>query len=138
MPAIQQALTLAEPGGFIRVFVDEGAPMHQLLLKCLQASDGDRPYSLGYLGNLMKMLSASLEATAGAADGEPQLLVEPLTPRELEVLALIAAGLSNREIAQELVVTANTVKVHIKNLYRKLDVASRTQAVACARDLNLL
>jgi ATP/maltotriose-dependent transcriptional regulator MalT len=65
-------------------------------------------------------------------------LIEPLSDRELEVLGLIAAGLSNREIAQELVVATSTVKTHINNIYRKLDVLRRTQAVARAKELNLL
>jgi ATP/maltotriose-dependent transcriptional regulator MalT len=76
-------------------------------------------------------------------DSEPSppcvsLLIEPLSDRELEVLGLIAAGLSNREIAQELVVATSTVKTHINNIYRKLDVLRRTQAVARAKELNLL
>jgi LuxR family maltose regulon positive regulatory protein len=65
-------------------------------------------------------------------------LIEPLTPRELEVLRLICEGLSNREIAERLTVTLNTVKKHTSNLYSKLGVRSRTQAIASARTLNLL
>jgi LuxR family maltose regulon positive regulatory protein len=67
----------------------------------------------------------------------PQL-PEPLSERELEVLQLIAAGKSNSRIAQELFVTAGTVKTHIRNIYRKLDAHSRTQALVRARELNLL
>ena len=79
-----------------------------------------------------------------AADVSPQLppeahrLPEPLTNRELEVLRLIAAGLANREIAQELVVAVSTVKTHINHIYGKLDVKNRTQAVSRARSLGLL
>jgi LuxR family maltose regulon positive regulatory protein len=76
---------------------------------------------------------------------EPQLepaelgdLVEPLSDRELEVLRLIAAGLSNREIAETLVITRSTAKNHVRNIYDKLDVHSRTQAVARAKELGLL
>ena len=65
-------------------------------------------------------------------------LIEPLGERELEILQLIAAGLSNREIADQLVIAQSTVKWHINNLYRKLDVRSRTQAVARGRELKLL
>jgi LuxR family maltose regulon positive regulatory protein len=68
----------------------------------------------------------------------PQSLVEPLSERELEVLRLIAAGLSNQEIADRLVIAQGTVKRHINNIYGKLQVGSRTQAVAAARDLHIL
>ena len=64
--------------------------------------------------------------------------MEPLSQRELEVLRLIAAGLSNREIAEELVVAISTVKTHIRNIYGKLDVSSRTQALVKARELKLI
>ncbi len=67
-----------------------------------------------------------------------QHLAEPLTPREHEVLRLIASGMSNQEVAEQLVITAGTVKVHLSNVYSKLDVRSRTQAVARAKELNLL
>jgi ATP/maltotriose-dependent transcriptional regulator MalT len=68
----------------------------------------------------------------------PQLLIEPLSDRELEVLNLVAQGLSNREIAETLYITVGTAKTHTINIYRKLDVNSRTQAVARAQELNLL
>jgi DNA-binding NarL/FixJ family response regulator len=64
--------------------------------------------------------------------------VEPLSPRELEVLHLIARGRTNKEIAQQLVVAPGTVKAHTSSIYRKLDVANRTEAVACARQLGIL
>jgi LuxR family maltose regulon positive regulatory protein len=76
-------------------------------------------------------------ASAGAS-GSGAALVEPLSPREMEVLALVAEGLSNREIAQQLVVTVGAVKKHINNIFGKLQAHSRTQAVARARELNLL
>ena len=85
-------------------------------------------------------LLAAFDAHEVAVPTLPQTqpLIEPLSERELEVLRLIAAGLSNREIAQELVIAISTAKTHINNIYRKLDVSSRTQAVARARELNLL
>ena len=67
-----------------------------------------------------------------------QPLIEPLSERELEVLGLVAAGMSNREIAEALVVTVGTVKRHLHNTYGKLGVRNRTQAVSLARELNLL
>ena len=67
-----------------------------------------------------------------------QRLVEPLSGRELEVLHLVAAGLSNTQIAARLIVTTGTVKTHINRIFGKLAVQSRTQAIACARGLGLL
>jgi LuxR family maltose regulon positive regulatory protein len=137
--ALKQALALAEPAGFVRVFLDQGQPMARLLQKA--ASRGIAPE------HTAKLLEAFEPETknegrrtqealppAGVRPG----LIEPLSERELEVLRLIAAGLSNREIAQELVVAISTVKTHINNIYRKLDVSKRTQAVARARELELL
>ena len=76
--------------------------------------------------------------TDGAAPQKVQSLVEPLSERELEVLQLIAAGLSNKEVATSLVVTVGTVKKHLSNIFGKLGVNSRTQAVARARELDLI
>jgi LuxR family maltose regulon positive regulatory protein len=67
-----------------------------------------------------------------------QALVEPLSPRELEVLQLIAQGRTNQEIARKLIVSPGTVKAHTASIYRKLDVANRTEAVARARQLDIL
>ncbi len=138
--ALERALSLAEPGGFVRVFLDEGEPMAALLRQA--ASRGIAP---GYVSKLLSAFGAEAQRRRGAEERSPQhldapapLLVEPLSERELEVLELIAAGLSNREIADRLVVAVSTVKTHINNIYRKLDVFKRTQAVARARELNLL
>jgi len=139
--ALEKALSLAEPEGFVRLFVDEGAPMGELLRQA--AAQG---IAVDYVG---KLLAALEEETKGErwtkkplpsslAPGPSSALVEPLSERELEVLGLIAAGLSNREIAQKLFVALSTVKTHINNIYRKLDVSKRTQAVARAKELNLL
>jgi LuxR family maltose regulon positive regulatory protein len=127
--ALEHALTLAEPEGYVRSFVDEGEPMARLLRRAQV-----RGIAPGYASRLLVALGDSAPVPSPAA----QALVEPLTGRELEVLRLIAAGLSNREIAQELVVAVSTVKSHINHLYGKLEVKSRTQAVARARELDLL
>ena len=87
----------------------------------------------GYVGKLL----AAFDAPRSPISPSPPLS-EPLSERELEVLRLIAAGLSNREIARQLVIELSTVKWHINNLYGKLDVHSRTQAVARARELSFL
>jgi LuxR family maltose regulon positive regulatory protein len=125
LSALGQALDLAEPEGFMRIFLDEGALMAKLLRQAV-AQDLHATYAL-------RLLNA-LGETAQA----PQPLIEPLSERELEVLRRVAAGYSNREIAQELVVATGTVKKHLTNIYGKLDVASRTQAVAKAKELGLL
>jgi LuxR family maltose regulon positive regulatory protein len=127
--ALERALVLAEPEGYIRAFVDEGAPLAHLLRQA--AARGISPEYVS------KLLAAFAEAT-DAALAMPQPLVEPLTERELEVLALIAAGMTNQEVAQELTITVGTVKRHLHNIYGKLNVSNRTQAIARARALKLL
>jgi LuxR family maltose regulon positive regulatory protein len=127
--ALRRALSLAEPEGYVRSFVDEGEQMARLLRRAVA-----RGLTPEYSNRLLAAFGDSSQATPLAVQG----LVEPLTERELEVLRLVAAGLSNREIAQELVVAVSTVKSHINHLYGKLDAKSRTQAVARARELGLL
>jgi LuxR family maltose regulon positive regulatory protein len=78
-----------------------------------------------------------MEKTAGIKQPQPQLLIEPLTAREIEVLKLIEAGCSNQEIAEKLVISFTTVKRHISNIYTKLDAKSRTQAIAVGKELKL-
>jgi LuxR family transcriptional regulator, maltose regulon positive regulatory protein len=132
-----QALALAEPEGYVRTFVDEGAPMGDLLSEVLEALQRDRldpPIPAHYLRKLL----AALERDDARARLLAQRLPEALSKRELEVLQLIAAGKSNRKIATELFVSVGTVKTHLNNLYRKLNVRSRTQAVARGRELNLV
>jgi LuxR family maltose regulon positive regulatory protein len=132
------ALALAEPEGYVRTFVDEEAPMGGLLSATLEARqrghlDAAGRISVSYLARLLAAVAQ--EATAPASDGR---LAEPLSERELEVLALIAAGKSNKEIAARLFVSTSTVKTHINNLYRKLGARSRTQAIGRAREMDLL
>jgi LuxR family maltose regulon positive regulatory protein len=92
-----------------------------------------------YVSTLLAASRAGMPATSAGLQAIPaHLLYEALTKRELEVLQLIDAGLSNPEIANRLYVSLNTVRTHTKNLYSKLDVHSRTQAITRARDLNLL
>jgi LuxR family maltose regulon positive regulatory protein len=135
---LARALALAEPEGYVRTFVEEGAPIGDLLSATLEARQSGRleaaeRISVSYLARLLA--SVAQEATAPAAD---ERLPEPLSERELEVLALVAAGRSNREIAAKLFVSTSTVKTHIHRLYRKLGARSRTQAIARAREVDLL
>lgn len=126
---LEQALSLAEPERFIRTFVDEGQMMERLLQQAL--SQGIAP------NYVTKLLAASRES-AGISQVDAQPLIDPLSARELEVLRLIAAGMTNQQIAQELVIAVSTVKSHINHIYGKLSVNSRTQAVAQAQTLGLL
>jgi LuxR family maltose regulon positive regulatory protein len=87
---------------------------------------------------LRKLLAAIERDSSGDAVSPGAELPEPLSEREREVLSLVAAGWSNREIAKELFVAQSTVKTHVNNLYRKLDTHNRTQALARARELNLI
>jgi LuxR family maltose regulon positive regulatory protein len=129
------ALSLAEPGGFIRLFVDEGRPMAHLLS---QAADlGRMP---DYLGKVLAVWKAEEHKSAATSSLPPsaQPLIEPLSRREVEVLQLIAQGLSNQEISERLVLALETVKGHNKKIFGKLHVQRRTEAVARARELGLL
>jgi LuxR family maltose regulon positive regulatory protein len=132
MQLLGDALALAEPGGFIRTFVDEGAPMAQLLYQA--AARGIMP---DYTAKLLAAFEAEELKSAGIPPPS-QPLVEPLSPRELEILQLIAQGLSNREISERLFLALDTVKGHNRRIYGKLQVQRRTEAVARARELGLL
>ena len=131
---LRSALDLAEPEGFIRLFVDEGAPMAQLLTEAA---------TQGLMSGYTEKLLAAFEAETEKREGKPflhpaQSFLEPLSRRELEVLRLIAQGLSNREISERLFRALDTVKGHNRIIFSKLGVQSRTEAVARARKLGLL
>ena len=130
--AVEEALVIAEPGGFIRVFVDEGPSMAHLLYIAL--SHGIAP---DYVSRLLAAFPIAEPEPADPSEPHDKL-VEPLSERELEVLQLIADGLTNSEIAARLFLSTNTVKGHNRNIYGKLDVHSRTQAIARAQGLGLL
>jgi LuxR family maltose regulon positive regulatory protein len=132
--SLERALTLARSEGYVRLFVDEGPPLARLLYQA--AEQGILP---AYAGRL---LTAFPEAGAAPIPGRLSTsrfpIVEPLTKRERQILQLIAEGLTNKEIAQKLVISVGTVKVHAHNIYGKLDVSGRTQAIAKAREMGLL
>ena len=129
LAALQRALSLAEPEGYMRTFIDEGEPMARLLRRAL---------AKGIAPSYVRKLLAACSESAPAAPSVTQGLVEPLTEREREVLHQLAAGLSNQEIARELVIALSTVKSHVNHIYGKLGVKSRTQAVARAHELDLV
>jgi LuxR family transcriptional regulator, maltose regulon positive regulatory protein len=128
LAALHRAVTLAEPEGYVRLFADEGTPMADLL-RALSRQPAAPTY-------LRRLLAA---ATAGGPRASTrQQLVEPLSDRELDVLRLLGSDLGGPEIARELSVSLNTLRTHTKNIYAKLGVTSRRDAVRQARDLNLV
>jgi ATP/maltotriose-dependent transcriptional regulator MalT len=129
------ALSLAAPGGFIRIFVDEGRPVAHLLSEA--AALGVMP---DYTGKLLAIFKAEEHKRDDPSSLPPpaQSLIEPLSRRELEVLRLIAQGLSNQEICERLFLALDTVKGHNRSIFDKLQVQRRTEAVARARELGLL
>ena len=136
MEALKHSLALAEPEGYIRLFVDEGKPMATLL---------QRAFASGVALNYVTILLSALETQPLAEETIKQSfssvlppLFDPLSERELDVLHLITEGHSNQEIAQALYVSLGTVKTHLKHIYGKLDVHTRTQAIARARELQIL
>jgi LuxR family maltose regulon positive regulatory protein len=152
---LEQALNLAQPEGYIRLFVDEGQPMAGLLALLKEQQPAlHQPY-------LDKLLAAFTPASLPVSklESDPAIekssqgeisrwgkppgdesppLIEPLSDRELEILRLIAAGHSNEQIAQTLIIALGTVKKHVNNIYGKLGVHSRTQALVRAKALNFL
>jgi len=137
--ALGEALGLAEPEGYLRVLLDLGRPLIDLLREGLAAHAWPEPRLSAFAGKLV-MLGQRAEAGAGPPAGlaPTAALAEPLSPREVEVLRLAAQGLSNQEIAELLYLGLSTVKTHMHNIYGKLGVESRKEAVARARDLKLL
>jgi LuxR family maltose regulon positive regulatory protein len=140
LAALDQALTIAEQGGYVRTFVDEGEQMTRLLR--LAATHGIAPE---YVSKLLAAFDLPVPRYAGMLPAEPeaspagtQPLIEPLTERELEVLRLLATGLSNPDIAQRLYIATSTVRSHLKSIYGKLDVHRRWDAVQRAEELGLL
>jgi LuxR family maltose regulon positive regulatory protein len=129
LAALGEALSLAEPERYVWAFVREGQPMATLLREAAA-----RRVATGYVNNLL----ATFRQKAAPPLPRSSALVEPLSDREREVLHLIADGLSNQDIADKLVIAVSTVKSHVNHILGKLDAKSRTQAVARARELDLL
>jgi LuxR family maltose regulon positive regulatory protein len=130
--ALGRAVSLALPGGFIRLFVDLG-PELATLLNSLELDDEEQRY----VGRILAAFRADRELQAGGPL-EPRTTPSALTNRELETLGLLAERLSRQEIADQLHISNATVKRHAENIYSKLGVAGRRQAVAKARELAIL
>lgn len=133
IPALTESLNLGHTKGFRRLFLDEGSRL-AVLLQAALPSIHNRTLSL-FAATLIHSLP--VEAAAGLTTAGLLVQVEPLSQQELRVLRLLAAGLSNTDIARELVVSNNTVKTHVKSIYRKLNVKSRDEARQVARELKL-
>jgi LuxR family maltose regulon positive regulatory protein len=127
LAALEKALSLAQPEGYVRTFLDEGEAMARLLVQA-------KGHGVRYAAELL----AAMGGPAGVTQLPAQSLIEPLSARELEVLRLIEAGCSNQQIAAKLFISIPTVKRHISNIYAKLGVESRTQAISQGRELGLV
>jgi LuxR family transcriptional regulator, maltose regulon positive regulatory protein len=139
LATLERAVLLAEPGGFVRLFADEGEPMARLLARLSART----PTITAYIRILLEAASPGSrleneEEQRYKVHIARQPLPEPLSSRELEVLALLASGASNQEIAARLVIAPNTAKRHVKHILAKLVATNRTQAVARAREAGLL
>ena len=133
LATLERALPLAEPEGYVRLFVDEGAPLSTLLRQAYA-----RGITPSYVVSLLSVLNPQQASERSLSSPRPSPLIEPLTEREREVLRLLMAGASNGEMAHRLVLSVETVKKHVANLYGKLGVHSRAQAIGRARALDLL
>ncbi|MBI5566253.1 MAG: helix-turn-helix transcriptional regulator, partial [Chloroflexi bacterium] len=142
LAALDRVLTLAEPEGYVRIFVDEGGPMRLLiadfrvLIEKQQRRESQK--LIGYADKLLAAFTPPAAAPQSAVNNQQSTMVDSLSPRELEVLRLIAEGLSNQAIAERLFLALSTVKGHTRIIFDKLQVQRRTEAVARARELGLL
>ena len=146
LDALSETLSLAEPQGYVRIFVDQGEAMRVLLEQLQDGIEGslqieNKPLQ-AYAQRLLSVFGhASSPRSRALTSNQPSKnldLIEPLSEQELRVLRLLSAGLSNQEIATELVIGLGTVKWHVHNLYGKLGVNSRTQAIAKGQELKIL
>jgi LuxR family maltose regulon positive regulatory protein len=137
LDALSQAVRLAEPEGYIRSFLDEGTPMATLLSRLRKRDQKRGPTA--YLDILLAAFEQEGKAHVQLVkQTNASHLPAPLSKREREVLQLLAQGLSNQQIAQELVITLDTVKRHIRHIFSKFGVCNRLQALNKAKELALL
>jgi len=135
--ALERAVNLARLGGFIRLFLDLGPGMEGLLKRLIR-----RNINVDYVGKILAAFRDEKQVVVPDASDQdipsPSPLIEPLTNRELEVLSLLEQRLRNKEIAEKLFISPETVKRHTINIYQKLSVNSRREAVAKAEGLGIL
>ena len=135
MESFEHVLNLAEPKGFIRIFVDEGQPMASLLYEALK-----REIAPEYVQRLLAAFPVTEPegVTSTKSQVDQSGLIEPLSDREIDVIQLIAKGLTNQEISNKLFLSMHTVKTHTRNIYSKLGAHHRAEAVAKARAFGIL
>lgn len=136
LDAFTHALTLAEPSGFMRVFLDHGEKVKVLL--DIAHKELNEPSLLAYIERLLNAYSPKISERQPIPVRQREEIIEPLSDRELEVLQLLPSKLSSTEMAEELSISVNTLRSHLKSIYAKLDAHSRYEAIARARESNLL
>jgi LuxR family maltose regulon positive regulatory protein len=138
---LRRAVELAQPGGIVRLFVDLGPPVARLLQR-LQGQDILPDYMSQFLGQILAVFDESAsdqdQFSVGKSLRPSPALANSLTSREMEVIELLAKRLTNKEIARKLVISPDTVKTHTLNIYAKLNVHSRRQAVDRAIEIGFL
>jgi LuxR family maltose regulon positive regulatory protein len=124
---------MAEPEGYIRVFLNFGKPVRDLLAAYCRSDSAKQQH---FAHKILNVFTGAGQDSA--FDAQTSGMLEPLSERELEVLELMAEGKTNQDIAEQLIVARGTIKAHAASIYRKLDAANRTEAVARARQLGIL
>ena len=140
LSTLMSALRLAEPDGYVRIFIDEGEEMRRLIEDCRSKMEKGKPALNAYLARLLGELSDKQAAAAHqlTIDYLKKAIGEPLTDREVEVLRLLATSMTSTEIATELYIATSTARTHIKNIYSKLSVNRRMEAVHRAKELGVI
>ena len=138
--SLGKALKLAAPGGYARCFLDEGSEVLEMLREEFKntVDSGGRQVPLATDRSFVERLLRASGERIEASNPKGPVLVVPLTDREQRILTFLANGVTNREMASRLFVSENTIKFHLKNIYSKLEVGSRVQAIASARELGLV
>jgi LuxR family maltose regulon positive regulatory protein len=134
--AFTHALELAEPEGFMRIFLDHGEAVNRLLQTTREEIED--PTIKAYTERLLRAYSSDVDKKAPLPSLQKREITEPLSDREREVLRLLPSSLSSTEMAEELAISVNTLRTHLKNIYGKLGVHSRYEAIARASELGLI
>jgi LuxR family maltose regulon positive regulatory protein len=133
-----RALESGEPDDYLRVFLDDGDALLPVLRALRRNRPADAAWSMEYLDRIMREIDDTVPEPSPSDRQPASDLVDPLTQREIEVLGLLAEGLTNRQVAERLFLSVGTIKRHTHNIYGKLGVNSRTQAIILGQELRLL